>query len=372
MRSRQLLLSLLFVCTSTGLPQQPYPSCDTNCLTTKALEPRFFKEHNAQRQAISYGPFTVPGVDDDHGHDHGMKTFAVLIPPPCTDCYITHVQADLQYPNGTSANVNTGMWLHHVVVSNLSKNGPVCPIFGDFVFASGNERTPVNICVNGTQKAGYSIAPNSQFHLGAELMNDQTLPRDAVIVLDWEYVPSPAAAAAADFKHATPLWLDIDGACSPRGSSVPVPDNGTTKAFSLTMTPAWKATFSADTILLVGSHLHDGGDNIVVTRNGEVVCDSVAKYGETDAYVSTSVHEHGTGGTAGGHEGQVMEKRHTTKTPHVSSISSCSYPLGAHKVEVGDEWSVRANYDLGKYKAMSEGGGLAPIMGISMLYVIKN
>ncbi|KAM7199454.1 hypothetical protein V8F33_004481 [Rhypophila sp. PSN 637] len=364
MRPRQFILSLLSVCTSTGLPQQPIPSCaDTNCLTTKALEPRFFKEHSAQRQAISYGPFTVPGKDDDHG----MKTFAVLIPPPCTDCYITHVQADLQYLNGTSANVNTGMMFHHVVISNLSKNSAVCPIFGDFVFASGNERTPVNICVNGTQKAGYFIAQNSQFHLGAELMNDQTLPRDAVIVLDWEYVPSPAV----DFKHATTLWLDIDGACSPRGSSVPVPDNGTTKVFSLTMTPAWKATFPADTILFVGSHLHDGGDNIIVTRNGEVVCDSVAKYGETDAYVSTSVHEHGTGSSTGAHEVQVMEKRHTTKTPHVSSISSCS-PLGAHKVEVGDEWSVRANYDLGKYKAMGEGGGLAPIMGISMVYVIKN
>lgn len=78
-----------------------------------------------------------------------MKTFSALIAPPCTDCFITHVQADLQYPNGTYANINTGLWLHHAVVSNLNRTGAVCSRYADYVFASGNERSPVNICVNG-------------------------------------------------------------------------------------------------------------------------------------------------------------------------------------------------------------------------------
>lgn len=198
-------------------------------------------------------------------------------------------------------------------------------------------------------------------------MNDQDQPRDAVVAIDWEYVPM---SAAPEFKHATPLWLDIDGSCSTRASEVPVPENGNVKVFSLSMTPPWKATFSADTILSVGSHLHDGGDNLLVTRNGVTVCDGVARYGETEGYVSTSVHEHSAiaGGGAGGHG---VQQRHTTRTPHVSSISSCSL-VGSQKVQVGDEWSVRANYNLTKYTPASHGDGLAPIMGISMIYVVKN
>lgn len=198
-------------------------------------------------------------------------------------------------------------------------------------------------------------------------MNLAPQPREAVVVIDWEFVP--ISSAPADFKHATPLWLDIDGACSLRASQVPVPDNGATKIFSLSMTPPWKATFAADTILWVMSHIHDGGENLLVTRNGVTVCDSVAGYGESEGYISTYVHEHGTSAgasTGGGH----TSKRHTTRTPHVSSLSPCS-PLGKEKVQVGDEWSVRANYNLNKYTATSEGDELAPIMGISMVYVVK-
>lgn len=78
-----------------------------------------------------------------------MNQFPALIPLPCSSCIITHVQAGLQYPNGSYANINTGMWMHHVVVGNLARTGTTCPQFGEFVFASGNERTPANICVNG-------------------------------------------------------------------------------------------------------------------------------------------------------------------------------------------------------------------------------
>lgn len=99
-----------------------------------------------------------------------MKNFASLIPPPCTDCYITHAQADLQYPNGTYANANTGMWLHHVVVSNLNRTGAVCPMYADYVFASGNERTPANICVNG-----YAFLYLPPFFLFSQKLNSTQL-----------------------------------------------------------------------------------------------------------------------------------------------------------------------------------------------------
>lgn len=205
-------------------------------------------------------------------------------------------------------------------------------------------------------------------------MNDKDEARDAAVVIDWEFVPNNATTC---FKKADTLWLDIDGACTIRGSEVPVPDNGTAKVFSLSMAPPWKPNFSAD-ILVMGSHLHDGGEWMQTTKNGATVCDSVAKYGESEAYISTSVHDHGGSGIAGRvvvAEDVVSEKEtrapaHTIKTSHVSSISTCSLPK--EKIQPGDEWSVTANYNLTDHKAMGDGADLAPIMGITMVYLVKN
>jgi hypothetical protein len=71
---------------------------------------------------------------------------------PCSDCLITWMQAGLVYPNGTYANANTGMWLHHTVLVSLGKPDAVCgnEIGAERFFASGNERTIVDICANGS------------------------------------------------------------------------------------------------------------------------------------------------------------------------------------------------------------------------------
>jgi hypothetical protein len=37
-----------------------------------------------------------------------------LTDKPCEECAITRLEAGLEYPNGTNANIDTGMWLHHV------------------------------------------------------------------------------------------------------------------------------------------------------------------------------------------------------------------------------------------------------------------
>ncbi|KAK3316258.1 hypothetical protein B0H66DRAFT_560838 [Apodospora peruviana] len=347
-----------------------------NCLASETLEPRFFKdEAKSQRVLKRYGPFTAPGMSDHHG----MKQFVSIMAPPCNDCLVTHIQAGLEYPNGSYANVNTGMWLHHVVVVNMNRSSTVCPSNAEPMFASGNERTAANICVNGTQKAGYHILPtDTTFALVAELMNDKMEARDAVVTIDWEFVPA-SSASSSSFKHATPIWLDIDGIC-PGSSEVPVPDGGSSKVFSLSLSPPWTSSFSAE-ILWVMSHLHDGGETLQVTKNSSpVVCDSVARYGETDAYVVTEVHDHNTpseGGSGSGHHGgQHGVKRraaaapaHTTRMTHISSMSSCA--LLGKQMNVGDEWTITANYNLTDHAPMTEGDGLAPVMGISIMYVVK-
>jgi hypothetical protein len=109
--------------------------------------PQFFPQHHSQRVKIRYGPFSVVSMDVNAG----MSTFTVSeAETPCQDCLITFMQAGLEYPNGTVANADTNLWLHHTVFENIRRNMTTCPgRVGDMFFASGNERTPIDICANG-------------------------------------------------------------------------------------------------------------------------------------------------------------------------------------------------------------------------------
>lgn len=137
-------------------PRPLFTICDMANTITATVAPnpnmtmetaQFFSQYKSERVKIRYGLFTVPAMSVNNG----MKSYTVPVAPkPCTDCLVTWIQAGLEYPNGAVANANTGLWLHHTVFTNTQK-AVVCPQSGsgDEFFASGNERTPVNICVNG-------------------------------------------------------------------------------------------------------------------------------------------------------------------------------------------------------------------------------
>lgn len=113
------------------------------------MEPaQFFPDHNSKRVKIRYGPFTTPPLSVNDGMKDWLVPEAQI---PCKDCLITWIRAGLEYPNGTDANADTGLWLHHTVFSNTNRTATFCPQerIGDQFFASGNERTAANICVNG-------------------------------------------------------------------------------------------------------------------------------------------------------------------------------------------------------------------------------
>lgn len=81
-----------------------------------------------------------------------MKTFVVAnMALPCQDCFITNFVAGLEYPNGSYANADTGLWLHHVLIANLYGKDASCPDGGEFErsFAAGNERSRADLTLNG-------------------------------------------------------------------------------------------------------------------------------------------------------------------------------------------------------------------------------
>ncbi len=68
---------------------------------------------------------------------------------PCVNCTVTFFHAGLEYVDGSYANANTGMWLHHAVAVNRARRLASCSSFPEIVFAAGNERTPVDLTSNG-------------------------------------------------------------------------------------------------------------------------------------------------------------------------------------------------------------------------------
>jgi hypothetical protein len=94
------------------------------------------------RKAL-YGPFTIPAAASasQPGQLHNVPTTE---PAPCTECRITDMVPTLVYGDGTTANMQTNVLLHHFVLFNQANQGLACPIAEPF-FGAGNERTHLHL-----------------------------------------------------------------------------------------------------------------------------------------------------------------------------------------------------------------------------------
>jgi hypothetical protein len=224
-----------------------------------------------------------------------------------------------------------------------------------------------------TDQAGYYIGPDDNIGLGVELMNMVDYPRDAVLTVTWEYIPS----VPAGFDKVKVLWLGISG-CGP--SDVPVKAS---QAFQYTDPSPWTSNFTGR-ITMVAAHLHDGGTHLTVTKNNTVICDSIAAYGQSPAYIDGGSMSMGGSMSGMSSMGMPMSKTMASSGPmstsmgmagmnmgtdnvHISSMSTCN---NVGVIGIGDTLSVTAYYDSTKHALMTNtNGSLMPIMGISIVYV---
>jgi hypothetical protein len=199
------------------------------------------------------------------------------------------------------------------------------------------------LSMNRTDSAGYYLGPNDDVAFVVELMNESEDTRSAVVTIIYEYVPG----VPDGWAKVTPVWLDI-GSCD--DSELPA-KNDTFFEYSSTQ---WKSTVKGN-ITWIAGHLHDGGTHLEVLKNNQTVCDCRTAYGQTPGYVEKMSN------------GMNMPGMDMV---HISSISTCA---NAGSVSVGDEWSVNAFYNTSEYSPMMESdNALAPIMGISLLYIAHN
>ena len=194
-----------------------------------------------------------------------------------------------------------------------------------------------------TEKTGYFFSKSSTLITATELMNETPSNKTVILTIDYEFIP--ATTYPPSFRNLTSVWLDVGG-CG--DSDVPITQENKTFTLSTPQTWIMPATglyhLNPGRIVFAEGHLHDAGTHIEIVRNKEeVLCNSMATYGATSGFIEK--------------EGDVE---------HISNMTSC----GGDVVKAGDEFDLRAYYDMTTRPGMREADGtLAPVMGIAILYI---
>jgi hypothetical protein len=85
------------------------------------MTPRRRQIAESETVKVRYGPYKVPDMKRTNifGESGSLWNYADNgAPKPCEECTIIGMNAGLEYPDGTNANIDTGLWLHHVSSSH--------------------------------------------------------------------------------------------------------------------------------------------------------------------------------------------------------------------------------------------------------------
>jgi hypothetical protein len=156
---------------------------------------------------MRYGPFKLP----PNSVVSALPEFAggPKISKPCEECYIGAFQGGLEYEDGSEANVDTGMYLHHFVLVNNNKPDWLCGLRigslfrSQYVYNSGNERPPVRL--NSKYKFGMRFDKEDTLGAAAELMNMSNETKTVYSTVIYEVVPLDTPG----YNEATHLRIDV-------------------------------------------------------------------------------------------------------------------------------------------------------------------
>jgi hypothetical protein len=261
------------------------------CAIVAVLVPAAVAQATITTRTIDYGPYTIPaGNGDPHDHDNMgqiANRITTNVAKPCTNCDITAIRPDLVYTDGREANLDSGPMLHHALFAATGGgkadavcNGTPVGTLGERFFATGNERTDVDL---GALRYGYEVGRSETWNMVIDLMNWQTTSKTVRLRITYTYATGTDATSRARLR---PVWLDVDG-CS-TDSLIAVPEGISDTHYD------WSVNVPGRLILTAG-HIHDHGVNMELTNEsagGASLCNSVAGYGETPGYVTPDGRRH--------------------------------------------------------------------------------
>jgi hypothetical protein len=222
---------------------------------------------------LRYGPFVIPpaGAGGDANHtDIAVPTLA----KPCTNCFLLQLQPDLIFSDGSPANLDSGMMLHHAVLFSAGRADATCGAdqpfpgkLGQRFFASGNERT------QGLFPPGFGYyADNGNWSGIFHIMNHSAEAQTVYFRLMVRWSP----ASAGGILPLTPLWLDMNN-CQTSEYAVPAGPSSSHWTWASNVTGR---------IVSTGGHVHNGGLRTTLSNKttGEHLCTSWAYWGHDPAY----------------------------------------------------------------------------------------
>jgi hypothetical protein len=152
----------------------------------------------------------------------GMKVFYQPVQVACLDCTVLQMSGDMEYSDGTKANIDTDAWFHHAALWNQDKKRhfvgcepmtTLTALAKDIMFATGSERMPMTyLAKSDVFKSGYYISPTDKFILLTELMNTSLEDKTVFVTVDTEYLPG----RKIDYLD-TQILYGTSAKCDPEG-----------------------------------------------------------------------------------------------------------------------------------------------------------
>ena len=188
-----------------------------------------------------YGPFTIPAATSPSQPGQVNHATTTEPAPPCAPaCRITDMMPELIFTDGTTANMQQGILLHHFVFFNPANQALACtnPMSEPF-WGSGNERTPLHL----PSPYGYENT-SANWSMLTHLVNLNTQAKNVYVQVVYRTRP------LSETQPTRPVWLDIDNFCNGGNSEYTIQPG-----YSDTHVD-WTSTVDARVINTWG-HLHD-------------------------------------------------------------------------------------------------------------------
>jgi hypothetical protein len=122
---------------------------------------------------------------------------------PCSNCYVTAMQATIKYPNGKEALTSEGAWLHHTVLASLTKGA---------IWAAGNERPTIRL----NTESKYGIDWPASYGVSVDIMSERPEPFNVSMSIIFEYVDKNSDMGKK-YKDIIMRWLTIGYPAPPTG-----------------------------------------------------------------------------------------------------------------------------------------------------------